>query len=168
MTSRTRRALASALACILVTATGSAVLAGPITPDDLTGTWDWTQTIYYFQGIKTPETEGYTLTLVMRSDGTYDLLRGGVLDQSGTWRLSDETSACGSPQSLWIENLITERSRVNLDSDVLVFGMLCLDLPEYYFERHTEVGTHDSSWSALKANSADAAVKGTGQRPPRW
>lgn len=151
MTYRTN-ALAGALACIVL-ATGSPALAGSITAEELIGTWDWTQTLTFRQGILTPETEGYTLVLVMRGDGTYDLLRDGVPDRSGAWELTDETSACGSPQSLWIENLISSGSWVNLDQNELIFGMLCLDLPDYYFQRRGGVGAQATSWSMVKVSA---------------
>ena len=123
-----------------------------VVDEDLIGTWDWEMTTKGFGGIDTPESVGYEQTLVFADDGTYEWYRDETLHQSGSWELRDQSSSCGTPQSLWMDGL-PGGSAVRIDEDRLVFGAGCVDAFDYYFTRRTVVPTSTTTWGSLKRNA---------------
>jgi hypothetical protein len=55
--------------------------------DSLLGHWSWIQTMDFLGGYLTPESEGYTLDLIIRPNGTYTELRNGSPFREGSWCL---------------------------------------------------------------------------------
>ena len=161
----------TALSCAVfaVFVLSSLVPASPVRADqcdDLRvqalGWWEWVSTLGGWVGpVTTPATEGYTLDFELRSDGSFDRYRDGVLERSGTWQLIP-----------WIDlvsgNFIGCRIRVIQTGYIFpLYYSLLYFTPEWMvwddsnsdgntirFQRRDPVSTESISWGMLKAERA--------------
>ncbi len=109
---RTAWRIAVTLAAIVVPVAGSSdptALDTDDLPDALFGSWSWTGASGGIAGVTiTPESEGYTLTLVFTSPNLVTLSRDGVVQASTTFEFVpgiDDTSVSRSAQLRYAESI---------------------------------------------------------------
>jgi hypothetical protein len=140
MTTQTRSTVAALAFALLTTACSSAPTA--LVPDRLEGRWSWTSASGGFAGHTiTPASEGYTMEVRFRGDGSAELYRDGALTKATDFEIGigrEGGSFPGREVIRFEEPLFGGWEEMSLElpgPDRLVLGDGCCDGYTYDFER---------------------------------
>ena len=104
--------------------------------ENLYGTWKWVQSTGGIGGtLYTPESEGYTATLILAEDHRYVVRQDQVVVAEGRYHVEDTTTLPdlwmimfdGTANSATLYHSIREQWIYRLDSSELVLGDTCAD-----------------------------------------
>jgi hypothetical protein len=108
--------------------------------DGFMGTWEWAGSHLGITGkIITPDSEGYTSQLSLKSDGTYIRYREYIKSAEGTYKLKDTTLNNYGPVTIigYNDEGFSECQLISLDSTSshLSFGGFCPDWGGEWYTR---------------------------------
>lgn len=127
---------------------------------DVVGTWEWVSTASAWGGPpQTPETEGYTEWLDVRSDGTYDRYRDGALVVTDVWEvvpsfdlLTQEFQGCR--MNVYYLGFRYYWGAFSIEEEVMMIDQSEFDGIIWTFRRSNTVTNEPTSWGDLKAQHA--------------
>lgn len=120
--------------------------------DQLAGDWEWSKTYIGWTGLETPASKGYTETLILGKDNTFQRHRNGVVTEDRYYYITKERSAEQPQDSILFLHLVTKNKTQRISSQPLYrigsdtiktrFAERCDDCPEFYFVRKKLVSTN--------------------------
>lgn len=107
-------------------------------PELIVGEWGWVETINVWTGIKyTPDSEGYTRTLIFRNDNTVESYKDGELISIVSYQTREIVYNPGDPDSDTAMKLIIKESEsyFSIDYDTLTISQAHVDGPVSKYKR---------------------------------